>query len=105
MVHFSRASKILGERGAQERPAALLQARAIGGGDPDGGGQIDAVEVGLARAAGAGVGRARFVAQAPPPRPRAWAQRDAALDRCGRSRRSAEFATGRGTGPLRGGVS
>jgi hypothetical protein len=48
----AEAETILGERGAEERAAELFDARAIGGGDPDVGVEIEAVELGLARAAG-----------------------------------------------------
>jgi hypothetical protein len=50
---------VLGERGAEEVAAELLETGTIGGGDPDVGVEIEAVELGLTRAAilsGAGDG-------------------------------------------------
>jgi hypothetical protein len=45
------AEAVLGERGAEEIAAELLDAGAIVGEDPDVGVEIEAVELGLARAA------------------------------------------------------
>jgi hypothetical protein len=75
----AEADAVLGERGAEEIVAELLEAGAIVGGDPDVGVEIEAVELGLAGAAGAGVAQIRLVADAPDPCAGAGAEGDAAL--------------------------
>ena len=55
---------MLGERGAEEGAAELHGAGAMVGGDPAGGVEVDAVELGLARAAGGDVTEVRLVAKA-----------------------------------------
>jgi hypothetical protein len=54
---------VLGKRGAEEGAAELLEAGTIVRGDPDVGVEIDAVELGLARAAGGDVAEGRPVAE------------------------------------------
>jgi len=71
---------VLGERGAEEVAAELLETGTIGGGDPDVGVEIEAVELGLARAAGGDVTQGRLVAEAPDAGAGAGAEGDAALD-------------------------
>jgi len=56
------------------------EASAIGGGDPDGSVEIEAVELGLTRAAGGDVTEVRLVAEAADAGAGPWPQRDAALD-------------------------
>ncbi|HLB48349.1 MAG TPA: group II intron maturase-specific domain-containing protein [Anaerolineales bacterium] len=55
---------VLGERGAEEVAAERLEAGTIGGGDPDVGVEIEAIELGLTRAAGGDVTEGRPVAEA-----------------------------------------
>jgi hypothetical protein len=56
---------VLGERGAEEVAAELLEAGAMVGRDPDVGVEVEAVTLGLARAAGGDVIEVRLVAEAP----------------------------------------
>jgi hypothetical protein len=51
----AEADAVQGEWGAEQIAAELLQASAIVGGDPDVGVEVEAVELGLARSARAGV--------------------------------------------------
>jgi hypothetical protein len=55
---------VLGERGTAEVAAELLEAGAIVGRDPDVGVEVEAVELGLARATGGDVTEVRLVAEA-----------------------------------------
>ena len=71
---------VLGERGAEEVAAEPFEAGAVVGGDPDIGVEIEAIELGLAGAAGGGVTGVRLVAEAADAGAGPWAQRDAALD-------------------------
>jgi hypothetical protein len=76
----AEAEAVLGERGAEEIAAELLEAGAIVGGDPDVGVEIEAIELGLTRAAGGDVTEVRLVAEAADAGAGPWPQRDAALD-------------------------
>jgi hypothetical protein len=60
----AEADAILGERGAEQIATELLQASAIVGGDPDVGVEVEAVELGLTRAAGDDVTEVWLVAEA-----------------------------------------
>jgi hypothetical protein len=60
----AEAQAVLGERGAEKIAAELLEAGAIVWGDPDVGVEIEAVELGLTRAAGGEVPEVRLVAEA-----------------------------------------
>jgi hypothetical protein len=71
---------VLGERGTEEVAAELLEAGTIVGGDPDVGVEIEAVDLGLTRAAGGDVTEVRLVAEAPDAAAGAGAEGDAALD-------------------------
>jgi hypothetical protein len=55
---------VLGERGAEEVAAERLEAGTIVRGDPDAGVEIEAIELGLTRAAGGDVTEGRPVAEA-----------------------------------------
>jgi hypothetical protein len=55
---------VLGERGAEEITTELLEASAIVGGHPDVGVEVEAIALGLARAAGGEVTEVRLVAEA-----------------------------------------
>ena len=57
-----------------------VEAGAVVGGDPDIGVEIEAIELGLAGAAGGGVTGVRLVAEAADAGAGPWPQRDAALD-------------------------
>ncbi len=74
------AEAVLGERGAEEIARELLEAGAIVWGDPDVGVEIEALELGLMRAAGGDVTEVRLVAEAAAAGAGPWPQRDAALD-------------------------
>jgi hypothetical protein len=76
----AEADAILGERRPKEVTAELLEAGTIGGRDPDVGVEIEAVELGLTRAAGGDVTEVRLVAEAPDAGAGAGAEGDAALD-------------------------
>jgi hypothetical protein len=60
----AEAEAVLGERGAEEIATELLEAGAIVWGDPDVGVEIEAIELGLTRAAGGDVTEVRLVAEA-----------------------------------------
>jgi hypothetical protein len=72
---------VLGERGAEEVAAELLKAGTIVGGNPEVGVEVEAVELGLARAARGGVTQVRLVAEAADPCAGAGAEGDTTLDR------------------------
>jgi hypothetical protein len=55
----AQADAVLGERRAEEIAAELFEAGAIVGGDPDVGVEVEALELGLARAAGGDVTEVR----------------------------------------------
>jgi hypothetical protein len=76
----AEADAVLGERGAEEIATELLEAGAIVGVDPDVGVEIEAVELGLARAAGGDGTEVRLVAEATDAGAGPWSQRDTALD-------------------------
>jgi hypothetical protein len=76
----AEADAVLGERGAEEVAAELLEAGAIVWGDPDVGVEVEAVELGLARAAGGDVAEGRPVAEAADAGAGAGTEGDAALD-------------------------
>jgi hypothetical protein len=61
----AKAEAVLGERGTEEVAAKLPEAGAIVVGDPDVGGEVEAVELGLTRAAGDDVTGVQLVADAP----------------------------------------
>jgi hypothetical protein len=69
-----------GRAGAEEVATELFEAGAILAGDPDVGVEIEALEVGLARAAGGDVTEVRLVAEAAEAGAGAGAEGDAALD-------------------------
>jgi hypothetical protein len=71
---------VLGEGRAEEIATELLETGAIIGGHPDVGVEIEAVELGLTRAARGGVTEVRLVAEAADAGASPWPQRDAALD-------------------------
>jgi hypothetical protein len=72
---------VVGERGAEEVAAEAFEAGAIVGGHPDIGVEIEAVELGLAGAAGGGVTQVRFGVEAAHASAGPGAEGDAALDR------------------------
>ena len=76
----AEAEAVPGERGAEEIATELLEAGAIVWGDPDVGVEIEAVELGLTRAARGDVTEVRLVAEAADAGAGPWPQRDAALD-------------------------
>jgi hypothetical protein len=76
----AEAEAVLGERGAEEIATELLEAGAIVWGDPDVGVEIEAIELGLTRAAGGDVTEVRLVAEAADAGAGAGAEGDAALD-------------------------
>jgi len=59
----AEADALLGEWGAEQIATELLQASSIVGGDPDVGVEVEAVELGLTRAAGGDVTEVRLVAE------------------------------------------
>ena len=71
---------VLGERGAEEVAGERLEAGTIVWGDPDVGVEIEAIELGLTRAAGGDVTEGRPVAEAAEAGTSAGAEGDAALD-------------------------
>ena len=71
---------VLGDRGAEEVAAELLEAGTIVGGDPDVGVEIEAIELGLTWAAGGAVTEIRLTAEAADAGTGAGAEGDAALD-------------------------
>jgi len=76
----AEAETVLGERGAKEIAAELLEAGGIVGGDPDVGVQVEAVEVGLAGAARGEMPEIGLVAEATDAGAGPGAEGDAALD-------------------------
>jgi hypothetical protein len=76
----AEADAVQGEWGAEQIAAELLQASAIVGGDPDVAVEVEAVELGLTRAAGDDVTEVRLVADAADAGAGAGAEGDAALD-------------------------
>jgi hypothetical protein len=76
----AEADAVLGEWGAEQIATERLQASAIVGGDPDVGVEVEAVELGLTRAAGDDVTEVRLVAEAADAGAGAGAEGDAALD-------------------------
>jgi hypothetical protein len=74
------ADAVLGERGAEEIAAELFEAGAIVGGNPDVGVEVEALGLGLARAAGGDVTEVRLLAEAAEAGAGAGAESDAALD-------------------------
>jgi hypothetical protein len=75
----AEAEAVLGERGAEEVAGELLEAGTIVRGDPDVGVEIEAIEAGLARAAGGDVAEGRPVAEAVDAGAGAGAEGDAAM--------------------------
>ena len=67
----AEAQAVLGERGAEEIAGELLEVGAIVGRDPDVGVEVEAVELGLTRAAGGDVPEVRLVANWRP-LPKRW---------------------------------
>ena len=76
----AEAEAVLGERGAEEIATELLQAGAIVGGHPEVGVEVEAVQLGLTRAAGGDVTEARLVTEAADAGAGAGAEGDPALD-------------------------
>ena len=76
----AEAETVLGERGAEEIAAELLEAGAIVGGDPDVGVEGEAVEVGLAGAAGGEMSEIGLIAEATDAGAGPGAEGDVALD-------------------------
>ena len=74
------AHTVLGQRGTEKIATKLLQADAIVRGDPDVGVEVEAIELGLARAAGGRVTGIRRVSEAPDTGAGTGAKGDAALD-------------------------
>ena len=93
---------VLGERGAEEVAAELLEAGTIVRGDPDVGVEIEAIELGLTRAAGGDVTQVRLVAEAADAGAGAGAEGDAALD--GGTDKAGQDGGGVGERVRRGGV-
>ena len=71
---------VLGGRGAEQMAAELCKAGAIVGSDPDIGVEIEAIELGLARAARGGGTEVGLGAEPADAGPGSWPQREAALD-------------------------
>jgi hypothetical protein len=76
----AEAEAVLGERGAEEVAAELLEAGAIVRRHPDVGVEVEAVELSLTRAAGGDVTEVRLGAEAADAGAGAGAEGDAALD-------------------------
>src|SRR3970282_1836169 len=93
---------VLGERGAEEVAGELLEAGTIVRGDPDVGVEIEAIELGLTRAAGGDVTEVRLVAEAADAGTSAGAEGDAALEGAGGG--AAQDGGGVGERVRRGGV-